>query len=238
MISKYSFLKLVVLFSFLILSPKSSFSQDVIYTKTRMILKCQILKEYPDKFKISCENDSTKKARIIPKFDIILVQYADSSVNIISASNFTELKWALKNNRKEDSVNYSIFYIVYNSGYITDRPFPVYFNGKLIKKLDNQSRIQCKIFSEGNLHIYRNYNGRIGPSEDLVIKHSQIYGIRITVDQLNVQTWDPNKQYSLKIISDTIEISKFLKSEYYGFSPYKSLDYKMAENPNDLIIKK
>jgi hypothetical protein len=213
-----------------------SFSQTTIFTKSRKIINCNIIKEYPNKLKIHLDNDDAKKFSEIFKYDVILIQYPDSAINIISATNISELQWALQNSWKKDSVNFSIFYIVYNSGYVTERPFPIYFNSKLIMKLDNQSRIQCKIYSEGNLHVYRNYNGRIGPSDDLVIKNGHFYGIRITVDQLNIQTWDPNKQYSMKIINDTVELRKFVISEYYAFSPFKEVDYKMSEKRNEPII--
>lgn len=230
-------MKTVVVLSFLLVCYTSTCSQNLIFKKDKTIINCQIIKDYPNSIKIKLSDKPNEASKKIFKSDITKIQYSDGSIDIISASTISEVKWRGDTNSNYDSINYSIFYIVYNYGQSEDRPFPIYFNSTLIKKLNNHSRIKCKIVSEGHIRIYRNYNGRIGPSEELNLKHGQIYGIRIIVDPLNIRTWDPNKQFSIEIINDSLKLEKFLINDYYGFEPFKSLDYNMIEDLKKPIIK-
>ena len=108
-----------------------SISQTLIFAKDRSILNCQIIKDYPNKIKVISKDDTTKTIQELSKSDIVKIQYRDGSANILAASNLSELEWAIDTIHGNETLNYSIFYIVYNSGQSVDKPFPIYFNSKI-----------------------------------------------------------------------------------------------------------
>jgi hypothetical protein len=105
------------------------------------------------------------------------------------------------------------------------------------------SRLEYKLFSEGELEIYRYSNKSYvkdgptkGPTMKLAIRHGQFYGLKITVPY--PQALNPNKRFEISVITDRDEFLRFLKEEYYGFKPFKDHELIGQEDINKPIIQK
>jgi len=230
-------MKTISIFLILLGIPFCCLSQDIIYMKDKSIQKTKILEVSTDKVRY-------KKVEIIDgptyevlKSDVLKIQYSNGFVDYFVPKTDTLSSKKSEKQQKHDSIDYSMLYIVFNSGQDETLKFPVYINGKHIVTLENHMRATYKIFSEGYILLERSgikTYGK-GPMINFDIQHGDFYGIRISV--LNPQGFTSSRRVSLTLIDDSTDFKAFLKNEFYGFQPFKQCDIKMIEDKQYPIIQ-
>ena len=135
-----------------------------------------------------------------------------------------------------DSSNSSTIYILYNFKMDESNKFPLYFNGKNICTLKNHSRLKYTMHSGGQLEILRKgvneYNK--GPMINLSVEPGKSYGINIL--SMYPQALDPNKKFKYTVIIDSTELNQFIKTQFYGFKPFKADDFIFEEERNNPLF--
>jgi len=205
-------------------------AQDILYQINGSIISCTVKEIKLDV--ITYTRQVIKKSPIyeVKKSDVYKIVYKNGLEDIFNP----EFNNTVKNHRsksdsariKNDTSGYSRIYVVYNSGF-SEQNFPLYIGGQYICTMKNQSRLEYKMISEGEIDVFRKINNKIGPIEKLVVKQGNTYAISIKM--VNEQKFDPCQRFSLVIMEDKDEVLGFLKKEYSGFTPFKALDLHVVE---------
>jgi hypothetical protein len=169
------------------------------------------------------------------KRDVVKIKYSNGYTEVFDTTSVFK-NASFSRNKGSDTCNYSKIFIVFEG--LGDDKFPCYFNDRYIWTLKPNTRLEYKLFSEGKLKVYR-YSERsyvrIGPSQQITVQHGQFYGFIIKIP--HPQGLDPNKRYSLELISDYNEFDRFLKNDYYGFEPFKECEFIGEEDPKKPVIQ-
>lgn len=218
-VSKITFMKNLLL-AFLIFFCITSVAQDVIYKKNGSTIYCKVNEITIDLVKYKRLDIRNSPSFEIKKEDLWKVKYKNGVTDIF---NQAEIKPDSILCERKGTEDYSMFYVVFNSGQ-SDQYFPFYFNDKYICKLKNHSRLLLKIKDEGDFYFCRNNNRKIGPVIKVSICNGNTYGIRITVPY--PQGLDPNKRFAMDVINSD-EVQSFIENEYNGFKPFPALDFSI-----------
>jgi len=223
------------------------FSQDLIITIDKKVIQCKILEVGIDK--VRYKNVDIKKS---PVFEILIadihsIRYssgyfqkyntspADSVVQD-STGNISYNSTARNPDGSIDTTKFAMLYFVYHSRSSDDLLFPLYFNGQYICKLKNNTRLQYKIFSAGMLTAERKSRSFGGePMVNIDVAQGGVYGINIEI--ANPQAYAADRRFSMQLITEPTEVKNFIENEFYGFKPFKTCDFKLQEDPNDLLIE-
>jgi hypothetical protein len=136
---------------------------------------------------------------------------------------------------KTDTCNYSKIYVIFDYGTSESEVFPLYLNDTYIYAMKNHTKVTCTLFSEGQLQLYRKYLDKLGPSVTLDISHGQFYAVRITL--ASEYSMDPNKKFSLELISDPAEVKQFISGEYVPLQTWKTGEKVFTEDTKHPLIK-
>ncbi len=227
---KTIFLIVFVFFSFSLLK-----AQDLIYKKDSTIQRANILEVGIDKIRFRKFEIPNGPIFEILKNDVVKITYSNGYEDILDSSNKKTLKYKLFKTPKNDTMAYSMIYIVFHYGDDNSSIIPIYFNGKYIWTLKNHNRIAYKMYSEGPLTITREYKDNIGPHLNLFIQHCKNYGVYIEIP--HPYALEPNKKYSFILLDEAADFQKFLHDDYFGFKPFHSEEKLFKEDKNDPIIK-
>jgi len=217
---------IVFLTGFVSFVPYSGFSQtDVIFKKTGTQIQCKVKEITVDLIKYV--RADVKKGPIIEirKQEVYKIRYKNGAVEIIDPE-YIKIKKADTTKSKNDTVNYSLIYIVYNSGQST-QVFPLLINGQYICRMSNHSRLVYKMAYEGVVNVCRQMKNKIGPCRQFEIIHGNNYGIEIT--PISEVALDPNDRFKMIVFDDPRSANDFIQTEYYSFKPFKGYDYNFVE---------
>jgi hypothetical protein len=204
------------------------FAQDIIYKKDGTIQKGKILEVTVDRvkyMKIELPNGPTYE---ILKSEVIKIKYSTGYIDIINPSAIFDNTRYNSSQKKYDSINYSMVYILFNSIQDESLRVPLYLNGKLMHNFHTHQRLALKIYSEGKANIYREFRKQRGPELNFPILNGNFYGIRIEVPY--PYAFDPQKKYLINVISDSTAVMNFINNEFFGFNPYPEDDIKIEED--------
>ncbi|MFC2102691.1 hypothetical protein ACFLS7_06825 [Bacteroidota bacterium] len=223
----------IILLSLLLSS--TCYSQDYIYKKDNTIQKGKV---------VEVTLDLVKYNKIeLPKGPVFEISVKDV-YKILFSNGYEEVfdtayRWATNQTQLEtknaDTSHFATLYILFHSGNDMSQKFPIYFNEKYICTLRNHQRLTYTMYSEGLLRIVRVHEKKTGPYVELLILHGNNYGIRIL--EPYPQGLDPNKRFSMDIITDNEKVAKFLKKEFYKLKPFKEDEFIMREDLKDPIIQ-
>jgi len=131
----------------------------------------------------------------------------------------------------------STLYILYNYKNDNGTRFPLYINDTYICTLQNHSRLKYILHSGGRLQIQRKstHSYKDGPVINLSVEPGKSYGINLLL--MYPQALDPNKKFKYDIIVDSVELSRFLNNQFYGFKPFKSDDFMFEEDERNPLFK-
>ena len=208
------------LFLLLVLSAVCSYPQDMIFTRNHEIIYSEIqdtqfgLISY---WKWYLLDDVLQN---VPMEDVIKIRYQDGREVIIDSVN---------REKRGDSLDYSMVYICYESGYDEDQVFPCYINGQYTARLKNHMRLQLKVRSEGMLEILRMNDGNAGPGVHITVAHGNNYGIAIRVP--NTQKLAPTDRFKMSVFTGKAGFERYLKTAFNTFKPFKKDDLKLEEDP-------
>jgi hypothetical protein len=216
------------------------YAQDRIFMRDSTILYGKVTEVGLDKIKYTKAELPQGPSYEILKSDVIKLVYRSGYTEVISVANLSKEDQKVVNSYR-DTCNYSKIFILFKGK--SDQVFPCYFNNELIWTMKSLSRLEYKVYSEGEIEIYRYSNKSYvkdgptkGPTIKLNVRHGQFYGLKITLPY--PQALNPNKRFEIIAISDRDEFLRFLKEEYYGFTPYKNLEFIGQEDTNKQIIQK
>lgn len=208
------------------LLPLAGVTQDLIYKKDHSI-------EYARIQEIGMGVISYKRWYLTdnalmsaPEEDVVKVRYQDGREVI-----YTDSEQLPAN----DSLDYSMIYIVYESGMDESQSFPCFLNGMAVCKLRNHSRIKLKVYSEGIIEISRIAKGVSGPGVFFDVTHGNFYGIAIHVP--NTQKLAPTDRFKLSTYSGKAGFSRFLDTEFNSFKPFKQDDMTWEEDRSSPVIQ-
>lgn len=212
-------------------------AQDYIFKKNNTIQKGKILEVNIDKIKYKKLEVSNGPVYEILKSDVVKIQYGNGYIDIINPITISDSLFSETQKKKIDTINYSMIYFLFNSGQDESQKFPIYLNNNYLVTLKNHMRATYKMFSEGivileriGVHAYKK-----GPKIGFTVEHGNYYGIRIS--EPYSQALDPNKRFTLEVISDSTDLQEFLKNEFYGFKSFKGCDIKLEERLKKPITK-
>ncbi len=217
-------MKKIFLIAIMVIVSTTGFAQyDLICKKSGGTIQCKVREITLDVIKY--ERVDVKRGPIIQiaKAEVWKIIYNTGAVEIIDL----EYIKAKKNDTlkgKIDSGAFSMLYVVYNSGQ-SSQVFPLIINGKYICRLSNHSRLAYKMFYQGELTVCRKMKNKIGPCRPFEIEPGKIYGISINVE--NEQALDPSSRFSMAAFNETESVNDFLKTEYFGFKPFKANDFHL-----------
>jgi hypothetical protein len=216
----------------ILLFPIYCLSQDYIYLKDSTIQKGKILEVNVDKIKYQKIEIPNGPLYEINKANVSKIQYSNGYIDYLD--NVKPVKLT-SSKGKNDSINFSMIYIVFNDGYDQSQIFPIYFNDHYIYRLKNHMRLAYKIESEGILRIERIWKKKRGPTVEIIVEHGKQFGI--TIEEPFPQGLDPNKRFAIYSVSDSINFHRFLNESFNGFKPFKKCDLKMEEDRENPIIQ-
>lgn len=226
---------LIGLISFFNLQGKSQ--NDILYKKDGSSIGCKIREIKLDI--ITYTRPELKRSPIyeVKRNDAYRILYKNGIEDILDVEFYKMVKknrhisdsiWVRQDTARmrHDSFGYSMVYVVFNSGY-SSQYFPFYINGQYICTIKNQSRLEYKMFSEGEFEVFRKYRNKIGPVKKVLFQHGNKYAISIKMN--DEQILDPNNRFSMTIYESEEDVKEFIKKEYNGFKPFKSLDLHIIE---------
>lgn len=137
---------------------------------------------------------------------------------------------------KYDVSNSSTIYILYDFRMDEGNKFPLYFNDTYIYTLNNHSRLKYTMHSGGQLQIRRKGTNDYfkGPVISLSVEPGKSYGVNLM--SMYPQALDPNKKFKYDVIVDSTELNQFIKTQFYGFKPFKADDHVFEEDGNSPLF--
>jgi hypothetical protein len=220
----------LLVFIFVLFHYEVQGQSDIIYRKNGSIIRCKIREIKVNV--ITYKRTDVKRSPIyeINKDQTYKIRLKDGIVEIIDSSFYN----SMRTNKLytdttlviNDTMNYAIIYIVFNSGY-SDQSFPLYINGTFVYKLSNHSRLEYKIYSQGETEVCREVKNHVGPTIKFHVQHGRTYGISIYIK--NEQKLDPNNRFLLRLYEEQESFNEFFENEYKNFKPFKDLDLKKEE---------
>jgi hypothetical protein len=211
------------------------FSQDFIYLKDKSIQKAKVLEVSVDKVKFKKFEILTGPTYEILKSDIIKIRYSNGYIDIIDKSYLPDSLENKSIKRRNDTVSYSMIYIVNTEDQGAKLKFPVYLNGRHVFTIRNHGRAIVKLFTEGQIILDRKPKDGSSPRLNLTIEHGEFIGV--SIDQINSINMIQNKRFSLKMVNDSTDFKKFIQLEFNNpHSSDKTVQY-FLENINDPIIQ-
>jgi hypothetical protein len=206
-------------------------SQDMIFFKdgSVKVVKIKNVGENSVKYKIYEEANSPLYE--VQKSDILSIFYKEGNREF-----FTQKTDSVKT-IKYDPSNASIIYVLYNYNMDESEKFPLSFNGNYVCTLTNHSRPKYTMRSGGRLQIERKgpHTNKQGPIIYLSVEPGKSYGVNIL--PLYPQALDPNKKFKYDVIIDSTELNQFIKSQFYGFKPFKADDSVFEEDKEHPLFK-
>ena len=218
----------------LFLLPLISLSQDILLKKDSTIQKAKILE-------VSVETIKFKKSELpkgptyeISKNDVALIIYSNGYEEVYDKNYLVYIKQKNKYEFINDTISYSMLYVVFQYGNDNSSRIPLYFNDKYIWTMRNHNRMEYKIFSQGPLKISRFDGQKTGPIINLLIQHGKSYGIYIEIPY--PYAFDPNKRFAFRLVEEEADIHEFLNDYYFGFEPFKDEEKRFVEDKNNPLI--
>jgi len=225
--------------TFLILLQCFCFSQDYILLKNKTIQKGKVIEVTTEKVRYKKTEIPHGPTYEILKNDVVKITYSNGYTDIFDTTSSISLRKSIdttNHHRKSiDTANFSIIYVLFNSGNDESQNFPLYFNGQYICNLKNHMRLRYRMYSSGPLiierrgiHAYKN-----GPIAELYIESGVNYGISIS--EPYPQALDPNKRFFIETYPNKPYVQDFLDKKFYGFKPFKDRDLDLNENTKNPI---
>ncbi len=208
------------------LIPIAGISQDLIFMKNHRIEYARIQEVNLGIISYKRWYQTDNALLSVPEEEVVKIRYNDGKEMI-----FGNDEKLIKN----DSVDFSLIYIVYESGMDESQVFPCYINGHFICKLRNHTRLKLKVYTEGVLEITRVVQGQTGPGVFFHTSHGNSYGISIEVP--NTQKLAPTDRFRLAVYIGETGCSRFLEREFNSFSPFKKGDIFMEEDLTSPLIR-
>jgi hypothetical protein len=226
MYRKLSMMKICIFILVSLLNVHICLSQDMIFFKDGSAKVVKIKNVGVDTVKYKIYELVNSPLYEIQKRDILSILYKEGNREF-----FTRITDSVKTIKYNPS-NSSIIYILYDYKMDESNKFPLYFNGKHLCTLKNHSRLKYTMHSGGRLQIERKgiHTYKEGPVIYLSVEPGKSYGINILL--MYPQALDPNKKFKYDVIVDSTELNQFIKTQFYGFKPFKADDYIFEEDKN------
>ena len=199
-------------------------AQDYLYKKSGGGISCKVKEITIDVIRYKRTDLAKSPIFEIKLEDIYRIRYNNGVTDIIDPEYYKMTKASL--NTMSDTASYAMIYIVFH-GENSTQNFPLYINGQYVCKLKSNSRATYRIFTEGEIEIYRSSKEKVGPIRSLQVYHGSNYGVSISI--VNEQKLDPNERFQMIVNDDPVDVKDFIDKEYNGLKPYKDLDFHLAE---------
>ena len=229
-------MKLQILLCLLFFFAIAGEAQDLIFKKDSTIQRAQILEVGTEKIKFKKFEIPKGPIFEISRDDVVKITYSNGYEDILDASYTNTQKFKLFKAPQNDTVGYSMIYILFHYGEDNSTKVPVYFNGKYIWTLKNHTRVAYKIYSEGQLIFERIDGNNVGPQINLFVQHGKNYGIYIEIP--HPYAFSPGKKYSFRLVEEAADFHRFLYEDYFGFEPYDKEEKLIKEDRSNPVITK